>query len=120
MTRKLYKHKLLLDENFPPRRRFSKLNQLYDVKHIREDFGYVGLNDPPVHKVAIEQGRLVITFNDKDFRPLAEKSTKSGVVGISPNLTYSQLDTKLCAYLRKTSPKSLYGAFHYISGETRV
>jgi hypothetical protein len=32
----------------------------------------------------------------------------------------SQMDTKLVAFLRKGSPKSLYGASHYISGETEV
>ncbi len=95
-----------------------KLNQLYDVKHLRDDFRITGITDPPVHALAVKQHRLVITFNAEDFRPLAEKSTESGVIGVSNNLTNEQIDTKLVAFLRKTKPKSLYGAFHYISGES--
>jgi len=118
MTRKLYKHKLLLDENFPARTRLPKLNQLYDVKHLRDDLGITGIKDPPVHAVAASQRRLVITFNAEDFRPLTKKSEDSGVIGVSTNLTSNQIDTKLVAFLKKQSPKSLYGAFHYISGES--
>ena len=113
------KPKLLLDENFPPRQRLPKLNQRYDVKHIRDDFGLVGLKDPPVYEVAVKEHRLLITFNPDDFRPLVENREASGVIGVSHNLTDAQIDTKLVALLNKTSPKRLYGAFHYISGETR-
>jgi predicted nuclease of predicted toxin-antitoxin system len=118
MIRKTFKPKLLLDENFPPRIRFPKLNQRYDVKHIRDDFGISGIKDPPVYEVAKKQRRLLITFNPKDFRALSEGGEESGVIGVSHNLTNAQLDTKLVAFLRKTSPKRLYGSFHYISGET--
>ena len=114
------KPKLLLDENFSPRSRLPKLNQRYDVKHIRDDFGLVGLKDPPVYAVAVKEQRLLITFNPDDFRPLVANKEASGVIGVSHNLTDAQIDTKLVALLRKTSPKSLYGAFHYISGETRL
>src|SRR5947209_14314701 len=118
MIRLPNKPKLLLDENFPPRIRFPKLNQRYDVKHIRDDFGISGIKDPPVYEVAKKQRRLLITFNPKDFRALSEGGEESGVIGISHNLTDAQLDAKLVSFLRKTSPKRLYGSFHYISGET--
>ena len=79
-----------------------------------------GLTDPEVYEVAKKLGRLVVTHNDQDFRPYADKSLHSGVIGVSQNLKPPQMDTKLVALLRKTSYKNLYGAFHYISGETRV
>jgi len=121
MIRLPIKPKLLLDENFPPRSRLAKLNRRYDVKHIRDDYGLVGLKDPPVYTVAQEQQRLLITFDPEDFRPLVEKNKEAGgVIGVSHNLSDAQIDTKLVAYLRKRSPKRLYGAFHYISGETRA
>src|SRR3982751_1456196 len=114
------KPKLLLDENFPPRSRLPKLNRRFDVKHIRDDFGYVGLKDPPVYTVALQQQRLLITFDPDDFRPLVEDKEASGVIGVSHNLTDAQIDTKLVALLRRSSRKNLYGAFNYISGETRT
>lgn len=118
MTRKLYKHKLLLDENFPSRMRLPKLNKLYDVKHLRDDFRQGGIKDHSAYAVAVKNHRLFITFNYEDFRPMAEKSKESGVIGVSSNLPNDQIDTKLAAFLRRTNPKSLYGAFHYISGES--
>ena len=118
MIRRLYKHKLLLDENFPARTKLPKLNELYDVKHLRDDLGITSITDPQVYAVAVKQCRLVVTFNAEDFRPLAEKRAESGVIGISTNLTNKQIDTKLVAFLRKQPPKRLYGAFHYISAES--
>src|SRR5436305_5017178 len=118
MSRTPTKPKLLLDENFPPRARLPKRNQRYGVKHIRDDFGYVGLKDPPVYEVAVKEHRLLVTFNPDDFRPLVENREASGVIGVSHNLTNAQIDTKLVALLRKSSHKRLYGQFHYITGET--
>jgi len=120
MVSKTSKPKLLLDENCRPRKRFPKLNSLYDVKHVAEDLHKSGLKDREVYELAKEQGRLVVTYNDKDFLPFADKSEDSGVIGVSPNLSTAQIDTKLVALLRKSNRKSLYAAFHYISGETRV
>jgi predicted nuclease of predicted toxin-antitoxin system len=119
MIRMHTKPKLLLDENFPPRARLPKLNQRYDVKHIRDDFGFVGLKDPQVYEVAVKEHRLLVTFNPDDFRPLVENREASGVIGVSHNFTNAQIDTKLVALLRKMSRKRLYGQFHYISGESR-
>jgi predicted nuclease of predicted toxin-antitoxin system len=119
MTRRPYKHKLLLDENFPPRRRFPKLNELYDVKHIILDLHQrEGQDDPAVYEIARKQQRLLITRNFADFRNLPTPSDTAGVIGMSGNLTYNQIDTKLVAFLKKESSKSLYSASHYISGES--
>ena len=113
------KPKLLLDENFDTRPYLPILNQSYDVKHVTADLHRSGLSDEEVYELAVKQGRVVVTYNYKDFRPFATKSQHSGVIGVSTNLTRAQVDTKLTALIRKTPTKSLYGAAHYVSRETR-
>lgn len=118
MPRKFYKHKLLLDEGFLYRQRLPILNSRFNLKHVTGDLGFTSLNDEDVYKVGVKQKRLIITFNDKDFRPLAEKSNDTGVIGVSANLTAEIIDKKLTALLMHASEKSLNGKFTYISGET--
>ncbi len=120
MPRRLYKHKLLLDEGFLLRKRLPILNSRFDVKHINADFGYEGLTDEKVYQFGIELKRLIVTFNDKDFRKFANKSNETGVIGISANLTADQIDKKLTALLTKAGEKDLVGKFIYISGETEA
>lgn len=117
MPRKFYKHKLLLDEGFPYRQRLPILNSCFNVKYITGDLGYNGLIDENVYKLGMKQKRLIITFNDKDFRPLAEKSKETGVIGISANLTADNIDKKITALLMRAGEKELLGKFTYISGE---
>lgn len=117
MPRKFYKHKLLLDEGFLYRQRLPILNSRFNVRHITGDFGYSGLRDEEVYEFGVKQKRHIITFNDKDFRPLAEKSKEMGVIGISANLTADSIDKKLTALLMKSGKKQLLGKFTYISGE---
>ena len=118
MPRKFYKFKLLLDENMPPRQRFPRLNSRFDVKHIRDDLHQIGLRDPVVYAFAREHNRLIITFNGDDFEKMADQSTQTGIINVSANLRYEQIDTKLTALLMKSSPKALYGAFTDLTGET--
>lgn len=118
MRRKFHKYKLLLDENFPLRQRLTLLNSRHNVKHIKGDYKQIGLPDEAVYERAREEGRLVVTFNDKDFQEIATRSVETGVIGVSTNLTPDQIDKKLTALLRKDKPKDLFGKFNYISGET--
>ena len=67
MTKRFYKHKILLDENVHYRAYFPTLNSLFDVKHITEDYHQAGLENPDVYKYAIKLGRIIVTFNIKDF-----------------------------------------------------
>jgi predicted nuclease of predicted toxin-antitoxin system len=120
MPKKFYKFKLLLDENMPPRQRFPRLNSRFDVKHIRDDFSQLGLKDPAVYELAAKRNRLIITFNGTDFQKLAGKSTQTGVIDVSANLRYEQIDTKLTALLTKSNEKSFYGQFTDLTGETEV
>src|SRR5579883_1814123 len=111
MAHKFYKHKLLLDEGFPPRSYFPMLNQRFDVKHIKSDLKKIGLPDPAIYELAVQFGRLIVTYNDKDFRPLAPKSEKTGVIGVPPTTPYSIVDKKLTALLTKSSVNALYGKY---------
>lgn len=120
MVHHFYKHKLLLDENMPPRLEFPRLNGLFDVKHIRDDLGSAGLPDPEVYALAVKLQRLIVTFNARDFKALATRSLDTGIVGVSANLPSHQIDTKLTALLVRSSAKALYGKFTAITGETKA
>ena len=116
-TKRFHKHKLLLDENFPIRTHFPTLNRRFDVKHVGANLNLEGLSDPKVYALARKEGRLVVTRNIKDFKELALMSNDAGVIGISPNLTFEQVDKKLTALLNKSTKKSLFGKLTTISGE---
>lgn len=119
MPQKFHKYKLLLDEGFPIRKYFPRLNSRFDVKHIVEDLKQAQLPDPKVYKTAVKEKRLVVTFNDKDFETFSGNSKDSGIIGVSANLPLDQIDLKLTSLLNKCKPSDLFGKFHYISGETK-
>src|SRR5690242_813604 len=118
MGHRFYKHKLLLDENMPPRLEFPRVNGLFDVKHIRDDLNSGGLPDPQVYDLAVTLLRLVVTFNVSDFKALATRSLETGIIGVSTHLSSHQLDTKLTSLLVRSSAKSLLGKLTTITGET--
>ncbi len=118
MAKRFYKHKLLLDENVHYRSYFPILNSLFNLKHITENFHEVGLSDPQIFKFAIATGRIIITFNFKDFEELVKTSNKTGVIGISSNLPVEIIDKKLTVLFRKASIKSLLGKLTIVSGES--
>lgn len=115
--KRFYKHKLLLDENFPIKTHFPALNRRFDLKHIKADLNHEGLSDPEVYALARKQGRLVVTRNIKHFKELAQTSSETGVIGVSENLLFDQVDKKLVALLTKSTKKSLFGKLTVISGE---
>ena len=110
-----YKHKLLFDENMPDRKTFPRLNELFDVKHIRDDLNSGGLPDQQVYDLARKQKRLLVTYNIKHFKDLATRSQESGVIGIPPHLRLHQVDTKLSVLLISRSEKALLGKYTALS-----
>lgn len=119
-SKKVHKHKLLLDENFPLRSYFPNLNKRFDLKHISGDYKQAGLPDPKVYDVAKKENRLVVTFNTRDFVDLAQTSAEAGVIGISQNLPMEQIDKKISSLLLKSTKKSLMGKLTIISGESEI
>lgn len=116
-TKRLYKHKLLLDENFPVRKHFPNLNRRFNVKHIGADLNQEGLSDPEVYALARKEKRIIVTRNIKDFEKLALTSKDTGVIGIPSNLIFEQIDKKLTALLKRSTRKSLLGKITKISAE---
>lgn len=116
-VRRAPKPKLLLDEGFPPRRDLPKLNQYCDVKHIKLDLRREGAPDRDVYQLASAEGRIVVTFNIKDFKPRITK-TKPSVIGLSAGLRHPQIDAKLASFVKTLHPSKFRGHFFSITGET--
>lgn len=118
MPHKNVRHKLLLDENFPTRDSLKRLNGRFNVKHLITDFGKAGIKDKEVLFLAIKYKRIIVTFNERDFKNLIMGNKDTGLIGVSAKLTNEQIDNKLTSFLLKHSPRDLYGKINCISGET--
>jgi predicted nuclease of predicted toxin-antitoxin system len=118
MPKPFYKHKTLLDEHLYHRRQYPLLNEHFDVKHIRDDLHVDGLPDPQVYELAVKQGRIILTKNVKDFRPLI-RADSPGVIGIPETWTTNRIDTKLTALLMKHGPTYFRGHYRPLTGETK-
>lgn len=118
MSHRFYKYKLLLDEGIPPRVNFPRLNSRYDIKHIAVDLHKSGLRDIEVYRLAVSQKRVIVTFNDKDFKEYVLMSEETGVIGVSTNLSTEQMDKKLISLLVRSKKSGVLGRFNYLSGET--
>lgn len=120
MSPKPKRYKVLLDENFPTRKYLPWLNQRFDVKHLVADLNKGGLKDPEVHALAVQQHRLIVTYNVTEdlMRELATKSKESGVIGVSTNVSFEHTDKKLTSLLTKKKPGDLFGKFTYITEES--
>ncbi|MEK6860857.1 MAG: DUF5615 family PIN-like protein, partial [Nanoarchaeota archaeon] len=81
---------------------FTHVNQ-FNVKHIGADYNLASLPDPKVYALARREKRIIVTRNIKDFEELALISNDTGVIGISPNLTFKQVDIKLTALLNRST-----------------
>jgi hypothetical protein len=118
MGSRFYKHAVLLDEGFPPRSYFPRLNQRFDVKHVKTDLKNIGLPDEEVYVLACQHKRLIVTYNAKDFRRLAHTSRDTGVIGVSALMPYAHIDNKLTALLTTSSHNALYGKYTPLREDT--
>jgi hypothetical protein len=106
---------LLLDEGFPPRLYFPRLNERFDVKHVKDDYRKIGLPDTEVYSLAMQLKRLIVTYNAKDFRRLAHNSKETGVIGVPALMSYYHIDNKLTYLLTNSSPNALQGKYTALS-----
>jgi predicted nuclease of predicted toxin-antitoxin system len=111
MAKAFYKHKVLLDEHLPPRQLLSRLNAHFDARHIKHDLHHGGMDDGLIHELAVAQGRIILTINVKDFRPLLREDSP-GVIGIPENWSAPRIDTKLTALLIKHGSNYFRGRYH--------
>jgi Domain of unknown function (DUF5615) len=116
MPKSFFKHKILLDEHLYHRRAYPTLNEHFDVKHIKLDLNQGGMDDPLIYELAVKQGRIILTTNVKDFRPLLQEDS-AGVIGIPETWSTTRIDTKLCALLMKNSPNYFKGHFRSLGAE---
>ena len=116
MTKAFYKHKTLLDEHLLPRRAYPLLNAHFDVKHIRDDLHFAGIPDPQVYELAVKQGRIILTTNVKDFRPLL-RDDGPGIIGIPDAWLPNRIDTKLTALLMKHGQNYFRGRYRSLAAE---
>jgi hypothetical protein len=71
--------RLLLDEHVSARKIGRCLRDAgHDVRALAEEPGLVGLGDPEVLALAAREGRILITFNHRDFAPLLREWAESG------------------------------------------
>jgi predicted nuclease of predicted toxin-antitoxin system len=116
MPKPFYKHKTLLDEQLYHRRMYPLLNEHFDVKHIRDDLHLGGLPDPAVYELALKQGRIILTKNAKDFRPLLREDSP-GIISIPETWATSRVDSKLTALLMRHGPNYFRGHYHPLAAE---
>jgi predicted nuclease of predicted toxin-antitoxin system len=109
MPKSFYKHKLLFDENMPPRQRFPSLNEHFDVKHVSHDYNKGGIVDEEVYKIAYEQGRIIITINRDDFEKLVGTKDDYGVIAVVDGPAAARTDSKLTSLLTKHGPNYFRG-----------
>ena len=119
MPKAFYKHKALLDEQLLHRRLYPQLNAHFDVKHIRDDLHLDGLPDLQVYELAVKQGRIILTTNVKDFRPLLRPDCP-GIIGIPDAWSLSLIDSKLTALLTRHGPNYFRGCYRSLAGETKL
>jgi predicted nuclease of predicted toxin-antitoxin system len=116
MPKSFYKHKLLLDEHLFYRRFYPKLNERFDVKHIKHDLHFEGMADALIYELALEQDRIILTTNVKDFKPLLTQDSP-GIVGIPEGWTADRIDTKLTALFSKHGANYFRGKYHPLGSE---
>lgn len=109
MSKPFYKHKLLFDENMPPRTGYTRLNEHFDVKHVSHDYHKEGISDDDVYKLACEQGRIIITINRYDFVNLVGSKNDCGAIAIPDGPAATRTDTKLTALLMRHGPNHFRG-----------
>ena len=117
MLKRFYKHKILLDENMDPRQKYAQLNELFDVKHVAHDLHYAGAPDPIVYDLASKTGRIVVTLNGDDFRPLVGTKPDAGVIKIPDAWTRERVDTRLTALLKRHGQKYFAGQYRTLATE---
>ena len=117
MSKSFYKYKLLLDEHLSRRREYPTINERFDVKHIKDDLHHGGMDDNLIYELAIEQRRIILTSNIKDFRPLLSQESP-GIIGIPESWSADRLDSKLTALLMKHGPNYFRGRLIPLGAET--
>ena len=74
------------------------------------------MEDPPIHELAVKQGRIILTRNVKHFRPLMREDTP-GIIGVPETWPRDQLDTKLTSLFMRHGPNYFKGRFRPLGAQ---
>ncbi len=78
---------------------FPTLCKKANVAHIVHDYGFsYQAEDEHIYQKAIEDKRIVVTINFKDFHKLV-KPGQPGIIGIPSQLTNSEIDAILSRFI---------------------
>jgi len=85
-----------------------------DAKHVKNDLKHIGLPDEKVYAPAMQLNRLIVTYNEQDFKSFAPQSKDTDVIGVTPTIPYAIVDKKLTALLTKNTQNALRGKFNVL------
>lgn len=72
-----------MDEGIFPKQSLRRINNRYNLKHIKHDLNKGGIKDREVYELARKEKRIIITYNIEDFRKLASQNKDFGVIGVT-------------------------------------
>ena len=93
----------------------------YDVVHI-VDLGGRGMSDSEVMALAEQENRVVLTFNSRDYVPLAigwfEQAREHPGVLLSPELSRGELQRRIRVFLENTAADDMCNQIRWLSDFT--
>ncbi|MEU2829174.1 DUF5615 family PIN-like protein [Streptomyces lavendulae] len=108
MPKQPYRHKLLLDENMPPRLLFPLTNERFDVKHVNIDLHQGGIDDLAVYRLAIREQRIIVSQNWRHFVKLVGTGQDAGVIAVTGK-DWTRMDSQLASMLTRHTPAHFRG-----------
>ena len=107
--KKKKKFRILLDSAFAKTNAFINLKKKSNLAHAVYDLGlHPQSEDQEIYQKAVNENRLVLTINFKDFRKLV-KSGKPGIIGIESQMTNQEIDKKVCKFISGKNPQDFLG-----------
>ena len=100
MSPKQNRFRLLLDEMFPQRTAFPRLNRFHDLKHVIHDLRLVENHDENVVKLAKAQKRILISKNEKHMIELCRKELVV-LICVTEAMANEEVDKQITSVLRK-------------------
>jgi len=97
------RYSLLLDEMFPRRKAFPRLNKYHNLKHVFHDLNLNNNQDENVVKLAKTQKRILISKNKKHMIQLC-RIEQVKLISITETMDWEEIDSIVMAALRKMKP----------------
>lgn len=109
--------KLLLDEQLWVGLAALLRKQGFDVVHV-DEVGLAETPDPDIFRAAVEKHRAVVTFNIRDFIPLAREYARDGKdyygIVVSNEISKGELQRRVTNLLENVSAEDLKNIVRYL------